>query len=140
VNGIHAMRTRLFLDANELISVAWKDDSKVARLWHIPGVELVTSNFVVMECRRNLGLPRQHERLADFLSAVRILEFERAPSLQQLPDLPEKDRHVLAAAVLARADYLVTGDRKHFGFWFGTTVLGLRVEPPARFPDVLQEP
>jgi predicted nucleic acid-binding protein len=51
--------------------------------------------------------------------------------------LPEKDQHVFAAALLSRADFLVTGDRKHFGEWYGSTLLGLRIEPPARFPEVL---
>jgi predicted nucleic acid-binding protein len=132
-------RIRLFLDANVLISASWKDNSKVARIWHIAGVELVTSNYVIDECRRNLPRPEQRDRLDDFLSSVRILDFERAPVLEASPPLPAKDQPVLAAAVLSRADFLVTGDRKHFGAWYGTTLLGLRIEPPARFPSVLEE-
>jgi predicted nucleic acid-binding protein len=132
-------RVRLFLDANVLISAAWKDDSKVARIWHIPDVELVTSNYVVAECRRNLPREEQQKRLRLFLLSVRVLEFQRTPVLENPPSLPVKDQHILAAAVLARADFLVTGDRKHFGSWYGTTVLGLGVEPPARFPQVLEE-
>lgn len=60
--------------------------------------------------------------------------------LEDAPPLPQKDQHVLAAAVLARAHYLVTGDRAHFGAWYGSSILGVRVEPPASFPDILQEP
>jgi uncharacterized protein len=135
----HAQGLRLFIDANVLISAAWKDGSKVARLWQIPNVELITSNYVVAECKRNLPYTEQQIRLGQFLLEVRILQFERVPVLQNPPALPEKDQHVLAAAVLSRADFLVTGDRKHFGAWYGTRILGLRVEPPGRFPQILAE-
>jgi predicted nucleic acid-binding protein len=130
---------RLFLDANVLISAAWKNDSKVTRIWRISDIELIASNYVVAECKRNLSSAEQQNRLAQLLQAVRVLEFKSAPVLENSPDLPEKDRHVLAAAVLARADFLVTGDRKQFGAWYGNTILGLRVEPPGRFPHVLGE-
>jgi predicted nucleic acid-binding protein len=136
---IHSPSLRLFLDANVLVSAAWKDGSKVARIWQIPNVELITSNFVVAECRRNLPRAEQQLRLAGFLLAVRVLEFQKPPVLENSPALVEKDQHVLAAAVLSRADFLVTGDRKHFGAWYGTKVSGLRVEPPGRFPQILAE-
>jgi predicted nucleic acid-binding protein len=139
MNDLHLKHFRLFLDANVLFSVAWKDGSKVARIWQIPDVELVASNYVVEECRRNLPREDQLKRLELYLLDVRILEFERVPVLENAPSLPEKDQHVLAAAVLARADFLVTGDRTHFGEWYGATLCGLRVEPPARFPLVLGE-
>src|SRR5208282_3965275 len=127
-----SQRIRLFLDANVLISASWKDNSKVARIWRIPEVELVTSNYVIDECKRNLPRPEQQDRLHHFLRSVRVLEFQRAPVLELPPPLPEKDQHVFVAALLSRADFLVTGDRKHFGEWYGTTLMGLRVEPPAR--------
>jgi predicted nucleic acid-binding protein len=132
-------RVRLFLDANILVSAAWKEDSKVARIWRIPDVELVTSDHVVTECTRNLPREEQQKRLGQLLLAVRVLAFSRTPALENPPSLPQKDQPVLAAAVLARADFLITGDRKHFGGWYGSTVCGLRVEPPARFPQVLAE-
>jgi predicted nucleic acid-binding protein len=132
-------RWRLFLDANILISAAWKEESKVARIWAIPSVELVTSNHVLTECRRNLPREEQHHRLARLLLKVRVLEFSAIPVLENPPLLHAKDQPVLAAAVLSRADFLVTGDRAHFGEWFGSSVAGIRVEPPARFPSVLEE-
>lgn len=133
-----AGRVRLFLDANVLVSVAWKEGSRVARIWQIPHAELVTSNFVVLECERNLPIEEQRNRLTAFLAKVRVLAFRSEPVLAEAPSLPAKDRHVLAAAVLARADYLVTGDRTHFGQWYGDAVLGVRVEPPWRLPEVLE--
>ena len=144
-----SQRFRLFLDANVLISAAWKDASKVARIWGIPNVELVSSEYVLAECWRNLPTPEQQNRLSQLLVSVRVIDFSNAPALDDqllLPEpvltepvLHEKDQPVLAAAILSRADSLVTGDRKHFGAWYGTTSFGLRIEPPARFPEVLQE-
>jgi hypothetical protein len=86
-----------------------------------------------------LSREEQQSRLSNFLLALRVLEFPRMPILENPPSLPEKDQHVLAAAVLAWADFLVTGDRKHFGEWYGGSVCGVRVEPPGRFPLVLEE-
>jgi len=137
MNQPPSRRTRLFLDANVLISAAWKDNSKVARIWRIVEVELITSTYVIAECRRNLPRQEQQDRLDQFLNSVRVLESQGAPILANAPALPLKDQPVLAAAVMARADFLVTGDRKHFGQWYGGTVLGLRVEPPASFPQIL---
>jgi len=132
-------RVRLFLDAKVLISVAWKEGSKVARIWQISEVELVTSNFVVAECRRNLPREEQQSRLSHFLLAVRVLEFQRIPIIENPPPLAEKDQHVLAGAILARAEFLVTGDRKHFGGRYGSSICGIRIEPPGRFPLALEE-
>jgi len=130
---------RLFLDANILISAARKDVSKVTRLWHVPNAELVTSEYVLAECQRNLPAADQQERLARLLLTVRILKFSEAPALPDSILLPEKDQPVLAAAIFARADFLVTGDKRHFGAWYGTTILGVGVEPPARMLELLAD-
>jgi uncharacterized protein len=135
----HPRRWRLFLDANVLVSVSWKDDSKVARLWQIPNVELITSNYVIAECKRNLPHDEQQVRMSEFLLEVRVIDFQKIPVLENPPELPEKDQHVLAAAVITRSDFLVTGDRKHFGAWYGTKILGVRIEPPSGFPSILAE-
>jgi predicted nucleic acid-binding protein len=132
-------RVRLFLDAGVLVSAAWKEGSKVIRLWQMEGAELVTSNHVVAECRPNLPQGEPQERLSRLLSQLRVLEFERLPILENAPqDLDSKHQHVLAAAVLARAHFLVTGDIRHFGKWFGASLWGVRVEPPRSFPDGLK--
>jgi hypothetical protein len=38
-----------------------------------------------------------------------------------------KDRPVLMAAIFARADYLITGDLKHFGKYFGQIIEGVKI-------------
>ncbi|MBI5586304.1 MAG: hypothetical protein HY892_21035 [Deltaproteobacteria bacterium] len=45
-------------------------------------------------------------------------------------DLPEKDRPVFLAALAGKADYLVTGDRTHFGKFFDQTIQGIKILLP----------
>jgi predicted nucleic acid-binding protein len=46
-------------------------------------------------------------------------------------DLPEKDRAILQAAIASKAAYLLTGDIRHFGEWFGKTIETVTVLLPA---------
>jgi len=135
----HGPQFRLFLDANVLVSAAWKLGSRLLALWQILNIELVTSDYVVDESRRNLPEQDQQNRLTLLLEQVRVARFSAVPILENAPaELPTKDQPVLAAAVLLRADFLVTGDSRHFGKWYGKEVFGIRVEPPRNFPEVLK--
>jgi uncharacterized protein len=135
--------TRLFLDANVLISAARKEGSKVTQLWHLQNTELVTSEYILTECRRNLPGDDQQERLEQLLRSVRIMEMLDAADIENSSPifglLPEKDRPVLAGAVLAGADFLITGDKRHFGAWYGAAMLGVRVEPPGNITEILRQ-
>ena len=51
------------------------------------------------------------------------------------PGLPEKDRLVLAAAAALGCGALVTGDRTHFGRFYGRTVAGVRIHSPRSLHD-----
>jgi hypothetical protein len=41
--------------------------------------------------------------------------------------LPPKDVPILLAAIAARCTHLLTGDRKHFGQYFGKSIHGVNV-------------
>ena len=131
-------RVRLFLDANILISAARKEGSKIVQLWHFSTVELVTSNYVLVECRRNLPSEDQIARFSELMLTVRVVDFPKPPVLHDPPPLPEKDQPVWAGAVLARVDFLVTGDKKHFGAWYGSRLSGIGIEPPSVILELLQ--
>ena len=47
--------------------------------------------------------------------------------------LVTKDRPILAAALAARADYLLTGDKRHFSHLYGLKLQGTIVSSPAAF-------
>ena len=128
----------LFLDANVLISAAWKENSEIALIWQMEGVKLVTSNFVMGEVQRNLHHVSQIERLRGLMRSVQIIYFETLPDLPESVGLPEKDRPVLAGAVQSQADHLVSGDKKHFGPLYGKKVHGVRITAPSELLAVLR--
>jgi predicted nucleic acid-binding protein len=47
--------------------------------------------------------------------------------------LPEKDLPILQAAIEAHANYLLTGDVRHFGPYFDRQVGGVKILRPAQY-------
>jgi predicted nucleic acid-binding protein len=124
---------RVFLDANVLYSAGYKDTSALRELWELTEVELLTSLYAMEEARRNLAIdkPGQIESLDRLLGTMTVVA-DPAEGLT-LPagiDLVEKDRPILLAAIAARATHLVTGDKDHFGRYFGQTVVGVLILRP----------
>lgn len=128
----------LFLDANVLISAAWKDAAEVAQIWNLKNVRLVTSNYVLGEVQRNLNQASQIDRLRVLMRTVQVLFFEDLPGTPKAPSLPAKDQPVLAGAIAAQADHLVSGDKKHFGPLFGVRISGVRITSPPELLRVLR--
>lgn len=50
--------------------------------------------------------------------------------------LPPKDVPILLAAIEAGANYLLTGDKDHFGAYFGERVSEVLILRPAEFLDL----
>ena len=122
---------RIFLDANVLFSAAYRPDAGLARLWEMRGVELITSDYAAQEARVNLTENDQHRRLNRLLRKVRIVT-----AVAPLPphvQLPEKDQPILQAALEAQATHLLTGDKEHFGPYFGRHLGGVLVLLPADY-------
>jgi uncharacterized protein len=118
-----------FLDANVLFSAALPGSSLKAAL-EKSGLRLVSSEYCEAEALRNL---------ADYAPGTGLnLNFDRVPDcFDPLPEtarLPEKDRPVLASAIAAGVDFLVTGDRRHFGALYGKIVGGVQVIRPRDLP------
>jgi hypothetical protein len=125
---------RLFLDANILLSAAYRPGAGVTRLWEVAGATLVTSTFAVEEARRNLPGEEQRMRLDGLLKNVEIGEaMMLPPELRWEVDLPEKDWPVLGGAAAAGATHLITGDVRHFGRYFAKRPLGVLVLKPADY-------
>lgn len=125
---------RLFLDANVLFSAAYREDAGVRRLWEMPRVTLVTSEYAVAEARRNLATTEQRARL-DALPAPMRDEPARSldAALRRDIQLREKDWPILGGAVAAGATHLITGDMRDFGPLMGQVLLGVLVLTPARY-------
>ena len=128
---------RVFLDANILFSAS-KSDGAIRRFLELlieRGHELWVDAFVIEEARRNLAtkFPEALGKLESVLRRTHRLPTSARPALpaEIATLLPEKDRPVLAAAIRAGCDVLMTGDRTHFGSLYGRTVGGVTVHSPS---------
>lgn len=128
---------RVFCDANVLFSAALGGPAfdLLVELVDAGRVELVTSRYCLVEAEVNLRAkrPEAMDRYTGLLGRVR-----RVPERDELPEpladlVPEKDVPVLAAAVSAEADVLLTGDVTHFGSLMQRDDLPLRVRTPRAF-------
>jgi predicted nucleic acid-binding protein len=131
-------KLRVFLDANVLFSAAYREQAGLAILWKLRRIRLLTSLYATQEAANNLGKEDQQSRLRVLLEDVETVPSEAGmnatvqASLAEIV-LPDKDRPILAAAVAAKADFLLTGDIRHFGRYFNQTVCGVRLLRPAEF-------
>lgn len=128
----------VFLDANVLFSAAVGGPA-FDLIWELARrgrVRLVTSAHCRAEAAANIERkrPRSAAGLERALAEVALTR-EPASSLVDAARrlLPEKDAPVLAAALEAGADVLITGDLKHFGALMERDDLPLRVRSPRAF-------
>jgi uncharacterized protein len=129
---------RIFLDANVLFSAAYNTGNGLRGFFSLAEVgicELLSSPFALDEARRNIA--RKHSaqtpELEQLITRITICR-EAAPDAVRwahATGLPDKDAPILASAVQAKADMLVTGDRAHFGMLYGRHLRGVEVLTPA---------
>ncbi len=119
---------KLFLDANVLFAAAYSPDGRIAALFEfaeLGACVLNTSPLAVEEARRNLQAKRPGglQRLSELMRHVEVVP-EAPPKLwgSLAGLLPPKDQPILAAAMFAGTDWLVTGDKQHFGGLYGKAV------------------
>ncbi len=129
---------RVFLDANVISAAAHWPQGRARALFRLAAAgrcELVASPHVIQEARRNLGLksPRGAVAVDSLLEGVEKVAEARPQMVESAAghDLQDSDAPILAAAIAAGADLLVTGDRIHFGHIFGQEVGGVRIASPA---------
>ncbi len=123
----------VFLDANVLFSAAYRSDAGLLRLWDLPDVELITSDYAAQEARRNLVASDQRERLKSLIGRVRLITAIPEVDLPESLELPDKDQPILLSAIGAHATHLLTGDYAHFGKLYGSTIGGVLVLQPSEF-------
>ena len=130
---------KLFLDANVVFSAAHQEAGNaqaLAALARARKCALQTSAHALEEARRNLALKSKgyEKRLADLLASVELVAEAPAALVEWAREqgLWLKDAPILAAAVHAGADILVTGDARDFGALYERTLRGVQVLPPAR--------
>ena len=135
---------KLYLDANVIFSAAYREEGRAQDLVALARggyCELITSAHALEEARRNLALKSVgfEHRLAEALAQIMVVAEAPAALVEwaRAQDLPLKDAPILAAAVHAKADLLVTGDRRDFGHLFGRALRGTSLVTPASAIDLV---
>ncbi len=124
----------LFLDANILFSAAYREQSGLLKLWKTKFATLVSSAYAIEEARRNLDTPPQKERLDKLIVGLYdIYPFHVDIRLPENVTIREKDKPILMAAIVAKADFLITGDVRDFGKFYGKKICGVTVLPPSGY-------
>jgi predicted nucleic acid-binding protein len=124
---------RVFLDANVLFSAAYRTGAGLTQLWKLRGVTLITSEYAAQEARLNLSEAAQRKRLDELLSSMHVVATPPSRRLPRGIALPDKDTPIFLAALEAQASHLLTGDKQHFGKYFGRKVGGILILPPAEY-------
>ena len=127
-----ASHRRVFLDANILFAAACSPGGVTRALVDLAGDSgcvLLTSPQGELEARRNLTAKRP-DAVAELGRLLRRISITPAPPREMVRaavelGLPLDDAEILAGAVAARADCLVTGDKKHFGRYMNRPALTL---------------
>lgn len=114
---------RLFLDANVLLSAAYEPNARLQTFWKLKEAILCSSHYAVEEARANLGNDAQKSRLTRLLWRLQLFDAEPR-ALSGDIRLPEKDMPILLGAIEARATHLISGDRQHFGLYYGKRIKG----------------
>jgi len=130
----------LFLDANILFSAAYRENSGLLRLWKLKAATLVSSTYAIEEARRNLDQEGQRERLEELLIRVEKLPYRHENI--ELPEnvmIKEKDKPILLAAIATKADYLITGDMRDFGKFYGKKIRGVTILPPSEYLNKIHQ-
>lgn len=116
---------RIFLDSNVVLSGLFSDRGSPRIILDLLSLDLpvltaVTGQFNIVEIERNLQkkMPQVLPTYREYLPLLN-LEITPLPSSKEVSALKgqiaEKDLPVLASALKADVDFLVTGDKKDFG-------------------------
>jgi hypothetical protein len=122
---------RVFLDANILVSAAWRPENGLLALWTLTDVELLTSAYAIVEPNRNIRTPERRTRLYRLTSPLRSSMNLKVACCPRTSDCEER-------AVPARGDRgrrRIPADRRkdHFDVYLGTSIEGVLVLRPADY-------
>lgn len=126
---------RVVLDSNIIVSACLTpqgSSATIVELAFLNAFTLCLSSDVLAEYREVLARPkflRQSERIESLLDGIEeICEFVH-PEGRLAISQDEDDNRLLECAQVARADFLVTGNRRHFPDRLGST----RIVSPREF-------
>lgn len=130
------MPPRLFFDANVLFTAAISPDGVSRKLFDLAKAQECTalsSVLAIDEAQRNIRAkrPKGTEAMKAIEELLEVVpEADKALFAWAARHLPNKDAPILAAAIAASADILVTGDRRHFGAFYGQSLQQVTILTP----------
>ena len=97
-----------------------------------------TSPVALRSRQRNLPRPTNNlrealARLEQLTTTVSIVDARQSLGLPGNIRLEPKDQPILLAAIHGRADYLLTGDARHFDHLYGKRIKGVVVLRPTHY-------
>jgi predicted nucleic acid-binding protein len=135
--------TRVFLDANVIIAAAKASGGESRVITRLGGyredITLLATPYTLDEAERTLQREATYA-LAEFYALRQDMEVHLEPSIKLLAEikailprkkqLPKKDLPILAGAISAGADLLLTHDGGHFGPLYDNKVKGVEILRP----------
>lgn len=138
---------KAFLDSNVILS-GFISDKAAPRiildlLCHdLPFVSAATGQYNIEEIERTISrkLPEARPVFRDYMSRLKF-QVVPLPGWAELEKyrgaIADTDLPVLVSAIQCGADYLVTGDKKHFGGLRGRKDIAVKICSPSEFIDVV---
>ena len=134
---------KVFLDSNVILSGLLSDKGAPRIILdvlslHLPQLKGMTGEYNLREIERNLvnKLPALFPVYKKYLPKLN-LKIIPLPPLKEIKNfsgqIADKDTPVLASAIIAQADFLVTGDKKDFGKLKTEDKLPLKILSPSEF-------
>ena len=138
---------KVFLDSNVILSGFISDKAApiliLDLLCHdLPFVSAATGQYNIEEIERTVSrkFPAIHPVYRDYMSRLKF-QIVPLPAWEELEKyrgaVADADLPVLVSAVQCSADYLVTGDKKHFGGLRGRVDIPVKICSPSEFIDVV---
>ncbi len=140
---------RVFLDSNVILSGLLSDTGAPRLILDILSMELprlvaITGRYNIIELERNIRkkVPRALPVYDEYFPKLRI-EIVPLPTPAEVTKhrgiVADKDTPVLVSAIKGKADFLVTGDKKHFEKVKKAGTFPFKITSPTEFLAVLAE-
>jgi len=96
----------------------------------------ITNHHAREEAYRNLLLKRP-DQVSGLNELLKYFTVSNMFKNMVLHELPEQDIPIICGAVGSECTYLWTGDKRHFGKWYGKKLNGVAVVSSAMLADIL---
>lgn len=129
---------KIFLDANILFS-STQSGSATRLLFNAlvkHNAECITNPHAFEEAKRNIEAKRP-KQISELKKISKHLNICNAFYKDHAIDLPPQDVPILSGAIGSECTHLWTGDKKHFGKFYGKSIHGVLVVSHMMLADIL---